>query len=87
MIDSKTLNEFVKNVCDNLPPAIKNMPGNVEQKVKEGMQVAFAKMELVTREEFDTQVKVLERTREKLEAMEKRLAEYEKDAKTSRDQG
>jgi BMFP domain-containing protein YqiC len=35
-------------------------------------------MELVTREEFDVQAAVLERTREKLETMEARLAELEK---------
>jgi BMFP domain-containing protein YqiC len=37
----------------------------------------FARLELVTREEFDTQVKVLARTREKLEALEARIAEIE----------
>lgn len=78
MLDPKTVNEFVKNFCDNLPPAIKNMPGNVEQKIRSAMLATFDKMELVTREEFDTQVKVLERTRAKLEALEAKLAEYEK---------
>jgi BMFP domain-containing protein YqiC len=37
----------------------------------------FARMELVTREEFDTQAQVLARTRERLEALEKRLAALE----------
>jgi hypothetical protein len=39
----------------------------------------FARLDLVTREEFDTQAQVLARTREKLETLEKRLAELEKD--------
>jgi hypothetical protein len=38
---------------------------------------AFARMDLVTREEYDVQVQVLARTREKLAALEKRLAELE----------
>ena len=37
----------------------------------------FARLDLVTREEFDTQAKVLARTREKLDALEARLAELE----------
>ena len=37
----------------------------------------FSRLDLVTREEFDVQSQVLLRTREKLEAMEKRIAELE----------
>jgi hypothetical protein len=37
----------------------------------------FARLELATREEFDTQSRVLARTREKLEALERRVAELE----------
>jgi BMFP domain-containing protein YqiC len=37
----------------------------------------FARLDLVTREEFDTQAKVLARTREKLTALEARVAELE----------
>ncbi|OGT47124.1 MAG: hypothetical protein A3F17_02285 [Gammaproteobacteria bacterium RIFCSPHIGHO2_12_FULL_41_15] len=78
MLNPKTINDFVKDVCDNLPPAIKKMPENIEQKVRAAMLSTFAKMDLVTRDEFDAQVKVLERTRIKLEEMETRLAKYEK---------
>lgn len=79
MINPTALNEFIKNVCDNLPPAVKNLPDNIEQKVRSAVLAAFAKMELVTRDEFDSQVKVLERTRIKLELLEKQLADSEKD--------
>ena len=78
MLNPKTINDFVKDVCDNLPPAIKKMPENIELKVRAAMLTTFAKMDLVTRDEFDAQVKVLERTRIKLEEMETRLAKYEK---------
>jgi BMFP domain-containing protein YqiC len=37
----------------------------------------MSKLELVTREEFDAQQAVLMRTREKVEALEKRVAELE----------
>ena len=41
------------------------------------LQSAFTKLELVTREEFDIQVEVLQRTRQKLQQMEARVAELE----------
>jgi BMFP domain-containing protein YqiC len=50
---------------------------DVERNVKAMMSGAFARMELVTREEFDVQAKVLARTREKLAELERRVAELE----------
>ena len=41
------------------------------------MSQGFAKLDLVTREEFDIQAQVLAKTREKLEALEKRVTELE----------
>jgi ubiquinone biosynthesis accessory factor UbiK len=54
---------------------------DVEKNTRAMMQSAFAKMDLVTREEFDVQQQVLARTREKLEALEKKVAELEARAK------
>ena len=47
---------------------------DIEKNVKTMMMSMFAKLDLVTREEFDVQRKVLERTREKLDAIEAQLA-------------
>lgn len=41
------------------------------------LQSTLAKLNLVTREEFDAQAAVLQRTRQKLEALELRCAEIE----------
>jgi ubiquinone biosynthesis accessory factor UbiK len=46
----------------------------VEQRLRQALQGALTQMDLVTREEFDAQSKVLQRTREQLEALEKELA-------------
>lgn len=78
MLDSKTLNEIVKKLVDSLPSGVKNLPKDFESNFREILQSAFARMDLVTREEFDTQTKVLARTREKLEALEQKIAELEK---------
>jgi BMFP domain-containing protein YqiC len=42
------------------------------------MNHGFQKMDLVTREEFDLQARVLAKTREKLEALEEKVTALEK---------
>lgn len=51
---------------------------DVQKNLKALLTQQFARMELVTREEFDTQTKVLGRARAQLEALEQRLAALEK---------
>ena len=57
------------------------MPEGLAQSVTDNLRAAasgaFEKMELVSREELDVQQRVLLRTREKLEALEKQVAELE----------
>lgn len=50
---------------------------DLERNVKAMMSSTFNKLDLVSREEFDVQAKVLARTRERLEALEQRVAELE----------
>ncbi|AOK60779.1 accessory factor UbiK family protein [Burkholderia ubonensis] len=57
---------------------LKNSPAkDVERNVKAMLSQGFSKLDLVTREEFDTQAQVLARTRVRLEELEKRVAELE----------
>lgn len=51
---------------------------DIEKNLRAGLQSVFAKLDLVTREEFDVQQEVLLRTRAKLEALEAKVAELEK---------
>jgi hypothetical protein len=50
---------------------------DLQKNLKALLTQQFARMDLVTRDEFDTQAQVLARTREKLDALEKRLAQRE----------
>jgi hypothetical protein len=50
---------------------------DIEKNVRATLSAAFAKLDLVTREEFEVQQAVLARTREKLTALEARLAALE----------
>jgi BMFP domain-containing protein YqiC len=51
---------------------------DIEKNLRGMLSGAFSRLDLVTREEFDVQAKVLARTREKLVALEARVAELEK---------
>ena len=57
--------------------AAANPAKDLEKNFRGMLSSAFARMDLVTRDEYDVQVQVLARTREKLAALEKRLAELE----------
>ena len=79
MLDPKKLEEIAKQISDAVPPGVRNMAEGAEARVKQVLQTQLSKLDLVTREEFDIQSQVLIRTREKLEALEARLAKLEED--------
>ncbi|MEG3765324.1 ubiquinone biosynthesis accessory factor UbiK [Alteromonas sp. 14N.309.X.WAT.G.H12] len=83
MLDPKKLEEIAKQISDAVPPGVRSMAESAETRIKQVLQTQLGKLDLVSREEFDIQSQVLIRTREKLEAMESRLAalEAEKSAK------
>jgi BMFP domain-containing protein YqiC len=77
MIDPKKFDEVVDSITRALPPGLLQFKDDAEKNFRASLTAAFSKLELVTREEFDVQTQVLHRTREKLEALEKRVAELE----------
>ena len=75
-----------QNFFDDLAQRIREMMANspardIEKNMRALLASAFARFDLVTREEFDAQRAVLERTRSKLTELETRLAELEKNGK------
>lgn len=83
MLDPKKLEEIAKNISNAIPSGMKNMADEAEEKVKQVLQAQLTKLDFVSREEFDVQSQVLIRTREKLEALEARLAALETNELTS----
>jgi len=70
---NQTLEELSKRISSLIPADVKHMQDDVEKNVRSLLQTTLAKMDLVTREEFEVQSAVLQRTREKLEQLEKQL--------------
>ena len=75
--DRPALDSLAKQLADSVPAHLKSMSEDMERNFKSLLQSALARMDLVTREEFDVQTAVLARTREKLEALEARLKDLE----------
>ncbi|MCG8494703.1 MAG: accessory factor UbiK family protein [Enterobacterales bacterium] len=64
-------------VKDAIPPGLEEAGTELKQSIRATITEALANMDMVTREEFEIQQKVLARTRQKLEALEKRAATLE----------
>ena len=78
MLNPKKLEELAKQITEAVPPGVKTMAEGAESKVKQVLQTQLSRLDFVSREEFDIQSQVLIRTREKLEALEARIAALEK---------
>jgi BMFP domain-containing protein YqiC len=73
-----SLDELARQLAASVPQNLKVLGQDLERNFKTLLQSGIERMELVSREEFDVQRAVLERTRAKLESMEARLADLEK---------
>ena len=75
--DPKSLDELARKLAEAVPPGLAALKNDLEQNFKAVLQGGLAKLDLVTRQEFDIQAAVLQRSRERLEALEKRIAALE----------
>ncbi|SAL20265.1 Membrane fusogenic activity [Caballeronia turbans] len=74
----KQPNDVFNDLQQKMSDLFKNSPAkDVEKNMKAMLSQGFSKLDLVTREEFDTQTQVLVRTRARLEELEKRVAQLE----------
>jgi BMFP domain-containing protein YqiC len=70
--------KIIEDISSKLSSAANSGPAkDIEKNMRALLTQGFAKLDLVTREEFDVQAQVLTRTREKLTALEARVAELE----------
>lgn len=77
MIDPKAFDDLAKRFAEAVPPSFRQFQTEMEKNAHAALQAAFAKLDLVTREEFEVQQAVLARTRAKLEELEKQVADLE----------
>ena len=75
--DKLNLDELAQQLVGSLPESIRAIGDDLENNFRGLLQSGLQRMDLVTREEFDLQVAVLERTRARLEALEAELERLE----------
>jgi ubiquinone biosynthesis accessory factor UbiK len=77
MIDLNQIDDLARRLSDMVPPGLRESREELQATFKSALQAGLAKLDLVTREEFDVQRAVLLKTREKLDALEKTVATLE----------
>ncbi|KQY49386.1 accessory factor UbiK family protein [Lysobacter sp. Root494] len=77
MIDLNHLDDLARRLSALVPPGLREGRDELQQNFKAVLQTGLARLDLVTREEFDVQRAVLLRTREKLEELQRTVAELE----------
>ena len=77
MIDLSHIDDLARRLSGLVPPGLRESREEIQENFKAVLQSGLAKLDLVTREEFDVQRAVLLRTREKLEALERLVEDLE----------
>ena len=80
MSNTWRLDEITKSIIEALPADTRQITRDLKKNLRAALSASLARLDLVTREEFDVQAALLARTRERLEEMERRVAEL-KEAK------
>ena len=76
-MNDNSIEGLAKKLADSVPGGLRSMRDDLEQNFRSVLRGGLEKLDLVTREEFEVQEAVLARTREKLEALEKKVTELE----------
>jgi len=76
-INSSRLDELARRLAESVPESVRAFGRDLEGNFKAVLQSQLSKLDLVSRQEFDVQAAILERTQAKLTAMEARLKEIE----------
>ena len=76
-MNNALFDDIAESLSKLLPPGVDALKSDFERNARATLHTALTKMDLVTREDFDIQSRLLERTREKLDALEVRLAAME----------
>jgi BMFP domain-containing protein YqiC len=77
MLEPKQIDDLARRLAENAPKGFQVLQEDLNRSFRATLEAGLARLDLVTREEFDVQASVLARSRAKLEALEKRVAELE----------
>lgn len=84
MIDVRSIDELARRLAELVPQGVSEAKADLTDNFRDTLRAGMRKLDLVTRDEFDVQRCVLLRTREKVEALESRVAQLEQMLQTQR---
>jgi len=76
-VDTPRIDEIVRRLLESVPPGVRALQQDLESNFRAVLRASLSKLDLVSRDEFEAQMRVLERTRARLEELEKRVQEME----------
>lgn len=76
-MDSPRIDEIARRLLESIPPGLRAMQQDLENNFRAVLRASLSKLDLVSRDEFDAQMRVLERTRARLEELERKVAQME----------
>ncbi len=76
-IDTQALDEIVKKISSAIPDDLKAAKQNFEKNARTAAESVFQRLDLVTREEFDIQSKMLAKSQQRVKELEQRIQELE----------
>jgi len=77
VMTDESVESIARKLAEAVPEGLKSVREDLENNFRSVLRASLNKLDLVTREEFEVQEAVLAKTREKLEALDARLAELE----------
>jgi BMFP domain-containing protein YqiC len=76
-MDSARIDEIARRLLESVPPSVRALQQDLESNFRAVLRARLSKLDLVSRDEFDAQVRVLQRTRARLEELERKVAGME----------
>jgi len=76
-MSDESIENLARKLAESMPEGLRSVREDLENNFRSVLRASLSKLDLVTREEFEVQEAVLARTREKLEALESRLEQFE----------
>ena len=80
-MDAQRIEDIARRLFESIPPSLRAAQADLETNFRSVLRSGLARLDLTTREEFDTQTRVLARTRELVEQLEARVAQLESQLK------
>ena len=76
-MEQQRFEDMIRRLLEGLPPSLQAARDDLKAHAERALRSGISRLDLVSREEFDAQSRVLARSRELIEALEARVAELE----------